>query len=120
MQVILLSGKQGSGKTTTAVAVESKFRDAGLIIMPYRFATALYAAHDAVIATLSRRGAIPDTQKDGLLLQVLGTEWGRKKDIDMWVKAAKAYYAKLETNFQGDARIVGLIEDCRFLNEFHS
>lgn len=121
MQIILLSGKQGSGKTTTALAVEKKFRDAGLLLMRYRFATALYAAHDAVIATLSRLGAIPATQKDGLLLQVLGTEWGRKRDTDMWVNAARAYYAKLETNTQDTgAQLVGLIEDCRFFNEFHS
>jgi len=118
MQVILLSGKQGSGKTTTAEALEARFRSSGLGLIRHRFSAPVYTAHDAVYAVLRPLGILDDTKKDGLLLQVLGT-WGRKKDPEIWVKAAKAHLAQIERQFSGSpVHLVGLIEDARFRNEF--
>jgi hypothetical protein len=119
MYTILLSGKQGSGKTTLAAAVEKRFRAAGLGLVRHRFASPVYTAHDAVYAVLRPLGIVSDTAKDGDLLQLIGTDWGRKKDPDIWVKAARAHVAQLEEHVRGTSVIlVSLIEDARFENEF--
>jgi len=119
--VIQLSGKQGSGKSTTARAIESKFRSNGIAVTPHRFASALYDVHDAVYAILAPLGVVEQTKKDGLLLQVLGDEWGRKKNPNIWVDAAKAHYAQIEKHFEGsNVTPVGLLEDTRYINEFHA
>lgn len=120
MYTILLSGKQGSGKSTLAKLMESRFRAAGFGLVRDRFAAPVYAAHDAVLSVLRPLGLCRGVEKDGKLLQVIGTEWGRSIDPDIWIKATKAKIAQLEQNFAStpSVRLVVLIEDCRFKNEF--
>lgn len=119
MYTILLSGKQGSGKTTLAEMLEKRFRYAGYGLVRHRFAAPVYTAHDAVYAVLRPLGILPETKKDGELLQLLGTDWGRKKDPDIWVKAARNHIAQLEKHFEGTKVVlVTLVEDTRFKNEF--
>lgn len=50
--------------------------------------------------------------KDGDLLQLLGTEWGRKKDSQIWVKLLLNQLRMLPP----DSMVT--VEDCRFENEF--
>lgn len=50
--------------------------------------------------------------KDGDLLQLLGTEWGRKKDSQIWVKLLLNQLRVLPQNS------LVTVEDCRFENEF--
>lgn len=119
MYTILLSGKQGSGKSTIAELVETKFRAAGYGLIRHRFAAPVYSAHDAVYAVLRPLGILPDTKKDGRLLQLLGTDWGRAIDNDIWVKAARAHVDNLSAHFSGSGVIPAvLLEDTRFKNEF--
>jgi hypothetical protein len=119
MNVILLSGKQGSGKTTVGSALETRLRSAGYGLIRHRFAAPVYEAHDAVLSVLRPLGILPDTKKDGRLLQLIGTDWGRAIDPDIWIKAAKARISTLQKHFLATPiKIVVLIEDNRFKNEF--
>lgn len=121
-KVILISGKQGSGKTTLGVNLEKLFRSSGIGLMREQFARPLYEAHDAVYAVLMHYGIRLEGAKDAELLQVLGTEWGRKKNPDFWVNIARARMAQVETQLATaptKAPLVFSFEDTRFENEFH-
>lgn len=52
-------------------------------------------------------------KKDRLLLQVLGTEWGRTQNEDIWID--KLFNT---LDLDGDANII--ISDARFINEFEA
>jgi energy-coupling factor transporter ATP-binding protein EcfA2 len=110
--IIQLSGKQGSGKTTLAKNLQ-KLLTAETSIT--RYAKAVYEMHDMVLEVGKKYGFKP-MKKDGPLLQLIGTEWGRKtRGEDVWIKACQCEVKKL-----GKAGVqVIIIEDCRFKNEFH-
>lgn len=114
MIIFFISGKQGSGKTSLSRALDSAL--VSRQVYRLRFAGPLYEMHDAVRGVLSRYGIPYDIEKkDGDLLQLLGTEWGRKKfGYDVWVNAL------LEAIRRVPKQDVVVIEDGRFENEFDS
>ncbi len=114
---ILLSGKQGSGKSTTTERLAHELRQKGYFVYLYKFATPLYEMHDAVLPILKSYDLVPqDMKKLGRLLQLLGTEFGREYlGSDVWVNCAKTYLKKCST-LPGDNGVL-LIDDCRFKNE---
>lgn len=124
-KVVLISGKQGSGKSKTAKALTDLLWENGggnVIAAQFRFAGPLYEMHDVVLKVLKKYGIErPELVKDGPLLQVLGTEWGRNTvDQDLWVKCCQngvqAWFDRDAVNYKAFA----VIDDCRFPNEFHS
>jgi uridine kinase len=107
--IILISGRQGSGKTTLAKGL-CKALNASHI----KFADPLYEMHEA-IKNVAQRYDIPFNEKEGTLLQLLGTEWGRKvKGDDVWVNACKSKVAE-RLSWSKDSVVV--IDDARFENE---
>lgn len=120
--VVMISGKQGSGKSTTAQALRSALGANGVGVIYDRFAKPLYDAHDAVLAVLRPQGILPDPEikKDGLLLQVLGNDWARKKDPLMWVRGFQNRVQQYKDRFASNPHIkVAIVcEDCRYVNEF--
>lgn len=111
--VVLFSGKQGSGKTTTATLVARNLGKRDIQVHHYRFAQPIYEMHDAIYAVGQKYGIELQGTKDGELLQFLGTEWGRqKKGKDVWVNAA---LARINRHSVAD---VFVIDDLRFENEF--
>ena len=121
-QVVLLSGKQGSGKTTTSTLLAEHCFKNKWEHSTIKFAKPLYAMHDAV-RTVALDYGIPMPEKDGKLLQLLGTEWGRAVYGDsLWTDIARKTVTHL-TNVWNNAELksptaLAIIDDCRFENEF--
>ena len=111
----MLSGLQGSGKTTTATYLTHALWASGRKAQRLKFADILYEMHNAIRGILRRCGADELKTIDGPLLQLLGTEWGRKtRGEDIWVRcllaAATDYWQQ-----QPDGAVI--IDDCSFENE---
>lgn len=108
--VVIISGKQGSGKTTLAKKIKDAF---GMNAICVKFADPIYEIHNAAQNVLIKYGLnrYAKEPKDGALLQRLG-DWGRQ-DLhpDIWVMATLGYISYVPKN------IVCIIEDCRFKNE---
>lgn len=122
-QIILLSGKQGSGKTTTLNALKNKLSSFG-VVENVRFSAVLYKMHDVAMEVALKYGIdVPRDKnsgsiKDGPFLQIVGTEWGRNtKGQDVWVNATKKLIIGLNP---GNSTLFVLIDDARFVNEFHA
>lgn len=118
---VLLSGKQGSGKSTTADLVVKYLEQENIPVIRYKFAQVLYEMHDQVLQVMKAYG-IQVPVKDGRLLQLLGTEWGRETyGRDIWVNCALGKYeaamAQAPTTGQFKQDYVFLIDDLRFKNE---
>lgn len=111
--IILLSGKQGAGKTTLAEQLIREWEGPSIRL---KYADPLYALHDIVREVASKYGLSPVCPKDGTLLQLLGTEWGRKiYGEDVWVRCLQNTVSRYD---QGTNLII--IDDCRFPNEFEA
>jgi phosphomevalonate kinase len=113
MKIIVISGKQGSGKSTMAKLLKEKFGASAFVT---RFAGPLYAMHDTLLPLLVQLGMrdADDKKKDGDLLQVLGTEYGRKKyGENVWCRLLD----KKVTEAQAAGFKTVIIDDCRFRSE---
>ena len=104
--LLAFTGAAGAGKDTAAQAVAKAIGPASTVL---HFSDPLYQASRAVQEALD----LP-VEKDRLLLQVLGTEWGRAKDPDFWVKIFESRFAKISRTLPGMSLIVA---DVRFPNE---
>jgi hypothetical protein len=118
--IVLLSGKQGSGKTTTALRLLEMAKAQGLHPVRLRFAEPLYAIHDAALPVLKRYGLARESDdKDGDFLQVIGTEYGRmRRGENVWVQITRV---AVDREIAAAGRLIPsfiTIEDARFVNEF--
>lgn len=115
-KVIIISGKQGSGKTTLQKGIQSKLYALGNRVELINFADIIYQIHDYAINVLEGVGVKRDLVKDGVLLQLLGTEWGRKSiDTNVWVQIAKNRIEAMAKNMHNVGYVI--LGDCRFENE---
>lgn len=106
--IVLISGKQGSGKSTLASALVKEYQYENARIV--KLAQPLYDMHLHIGAVMVKYGLeIPE--KDGKLLQLLGTEWGRDTyGTDVWVDALLYRISTSEDDFF-------IVDDVRFRNE---
>lgn len=116
MRTVIISGKQGSGKTTLQKALAKAWIDGEFgNVSAINFATPLYALHDTVLEQVSTWNLpypIP-LKKDGKLLQVLG-DWGRSIATEFWITKLKRDIEDIRAGFGSTLIIIG---DCRFRNE---
>ena len=119
--IVMLSGKQGSGKSSLSAELMKLYVSPGLGFDVYqvKFADVIYYMHDS-IRKIQEAYGIPFREgceeKDGWLLQWLGTEWGRQlHGSEIWVNATKNY---VETCYRNSPKCMIVIDDCRFDNEF--
>jgi AAA domain len=116
--IVLISGKQGAGKTTLGKALVRAINNGtGIYAHNMTFAEPLYRMHDFCWGLLKDHGIEMPFKKDGYLLQLLGTEWGRERvDNNLWVKLMRAEIEKAKGRWPHQERIF-VISDCRFKNE---
>lgn len=116
-RIILISGKQGVGKTTLAEKLKGNLASHNYTPKIFKFAETIYEMHNLCLPILKREGIRPsDMEKDGELLQVLGTEFGRNKiGRDVWASALRR---RVDWELARNANMVAIIDDCRFPNEF--
>jgi|SRR5665213_432766 len=121
-QIVVVSGKMGSGKTTlTKLLLNMPLK----IRNEIRFASTIYKIHDEIRRIMDEFGIdTPEAVKvkDGALLQFLGTDWGRKTyGEDVWVHATRNQVEQLFEKVGAHAEnILVVISDCRFKNEFEA
>lgn len=113
--IVMISGKQGSGKSTLAKVLEERadkeFKNYSVVA---KFADVLYEMHDQIQFILREYCPVYSKSKDGELLQLLGTEWGRKTlSENIWCDIMRSRVDKNEKESS-----VFIIDDCRFENEF--
>lgn len=119
MRIVVLSGKQGSGKTTTQKLLQIEAQKGEWRAITLNFADVLYEMHDAVLAILAKYGIKRDIAKDGVLLQLLGTDWGRKTlGEDIWIKLLLNKISILAAQNSHYSKLLFIVGDCRFENEF--
>lgn len=113
-RIFIFSGAQGSGKSTYAKYLQAFLGMHNAKIL--KFAAPLYALHDRCLPLLKEYGVRPASMdKDGELLQVLGTSYGRAKlGENVWVDiVARQAFTWLSQN---KSHYV-IIDDARFENE---
>lgn len=136
--IVKISGKQGAGKTSTAAALihMALGYDAGRVKPMYeyagvmKFADPLYELHEVILNKMQTMSGVERVRKDGTLLQLLGTEWGREKfGENVWVDILRRKVAAGEYGgWQRGAKYLPakgalrprliVIDDMRFENEF--
>jgi hypothetical protein len=111
--IILISGKQGSGKSTLKDNLLKSFPSA----IGMRFSDPLYDMHQ-VINDVCSWYAIPFAEKEGRLLQLLGEDWGRQvKGEDIWVNCLNS---RINTLTRWNNNQIFIIDDLRYQNEFNA
>lgn len=112
--IVCISGKQGSGKTTLAKALCKHYSGSHL-----KFATPLYEMHDAIKEILEVKYSYQMKEKDGKLLQLLGTEWGRNTlGQNIWADLTRsAIESAVNTLERFNDKAFIVVDDARFENE---
>lgn len=115
MRLIGLAGGMGVGKTTAIHVLQDT---QSLPVHVVKFAQALYDMQEFIYRRIQSVHKRPDSfQKDRMLLQWLGTEWGREHISEtLWVDLWKA---QVEEILEQNSRCIIVSDDVRFDNEAH-
>ena len=118
-RILLISGKMGSGKTTLAERLGNYMHSVfNWGYKHVKFASPIYEMHAMCRGVLKHYDIPVSEEKDGNLLQLLGTEWGRKHlGEDVWVQCAQNTCSQWFKKFEKRKNNLIIIDDCRFENE---
>jgi dephospho-CoA kinase len=114
-KLVLISGHQGSGKTTLSKAMAERFTTLHFDVHRLKFADPIYDMASAALSALEKYGFnINHGAPDGRLLQLLGTDWGREtQGENIWCELTEKRIKKIRSH----ERTIIIIDDLRFLNE---
>ena len=116
--VLMISGKQGSGKTTLAKSVGLWALNCrqDFFVYPLKFADPLYEMHHS-IKEIMRSVGEPIEGTDGTLLQMLG-DWGRARRQTLFVDILRRRVEQIvERSIVDNTNRLILIDNARFENE---
>ena len=118
--IILISGKQGSGKTSLAKHIAEKvnivMNEANIKARHYSFADAIYKLQNVCLDQLRLMG-MEVNEKEGELLQSIGA-WGRRRfGADCWVNIVKKAMEKDAKYIVHANGLISIVSDTRFPNE---
>lgn len=115
--IVIASAKQGGGKTSLQKALTVAAKGKYGRIWEVNFADVLYELQEYILNKMETYTGVPRVKKDGLLLQLLGTDWGRKTlGENVWVDILKNKISKIPGYGTDDLLVI--VGDCRFENEF--
>lgn len=107
--IIGITGQMHSGKSTVSALIMNKLRHS-VRVENIKIAQPLYDMQNAIYDIIELPVPYP---KDRELLQWLGTEFGRKKDIDLWINL----WGKTAARRLNDGVQLVLCDDLRYENE---
>lgn len=115
-RTLLISGKQGSGKTSNSEAITQLAINADFIPKTFKFAKIIYELHDVCLPILKKYGIRPpEMKKDGEFLQIVGTDYGRKMVSPyVWAMPTRDEVGKW---LALDPKNLAIIDDMRFSQE---
>lgn len=112
MRLITFSGGLGCGKSTAIKEIQNWAKGRRVVLV--KFAQPLYDMQEFIYDRIAAVHKRPDGfVKDRKLLQWIGTDWGREKNVNLWVELwkaeVKAYLSLPDT--------IVVCDDVRFDNE---
>ena len=117
--LVMISGKQGSGKTTLANALQTYWAQRGHASWITQFEKPAQEIHDAIYMIGKRYDVLPPMDKDEDLIQLIYHTWGRSKDKDIWTRALKKYIDKVTADWRRKELIhFTIIDDLKYRNCF--
>jgi len=119
--IVLISGKQGSGKTTLSGKLREKARMNGVYAWPGGFGKAMRAIVASMQAVAKSVGCpVPDKVETRELMNFIATSWGRKMDPDFWIPPVIKSYEEIADAWKNQIDFLFIIDDFRCKNEAHA
>jgi hypothetical protein len=116
--IILISGKQGSGKTTLSNGLMDLSRRHFVSSWPGGFAKAMRAIVQTMSLTAKSVGCpIPEKVETRELMNFIATTWGRGINPDFWIPPVIKDYKQIAELWKNRAFFLYIIDDFRCLNE---
>lgn len=119
--IVLISGKQGSGKTT----LSNKMMEIARINRTYAwqggFAKAMRMIASTMTTVAKGQGCpVPDKVENRELMNFIATEWGRGIDPDFWIPPVVEDYKRIAQMWKKHPFFLYIIDDFRCMNEAHA
>jgi adenylate kinase family enzyme len=110
--IVMISGKQGSGKTTLANLIEQKLDPNVFHVKRAKFADPMYEIYN-----FAKNITGVEKEKDGTFLQIIG-DWGRSIDPTIWINSFKRKNSDIDEKSLFGFKKLLIVDDLRFKKEF--
>ena len=119
--IIMISGKQGSGKTTLANNLCVKARMSRIYAHPAGFAKAMRVVASGMEICAKGQGCpLPEKMETRELMNFIATDWGRKMDPDFWIPPVRRDIKSIQNIWKTQPFYMITIDDFRCKNEAHA
>ena len=119
--IVLISGKQGAGKTTLSNKLMEKARLNRAYAYPTGFAAAMRVIVQGMHVLAKGQGCpIPEKIENRALMNFIATDWGRGMDPDFWIPPARKAIKSIQDLWKDQPFHLILIDDFRCQNEAHA